>query len=1417
MRSPTDLETPELPRWRSMSHRGLLIGLVILSLLASLLPGNPARANEPSPLAVDRSPVVQAWLAGGSQVRTAAERALIGSDEDIQTFLDEGWEQAQRLDERDALVAVIAEAGPALRTAAQQALTAADDGNTDALSDFLRAGWQQPSNTDTRLRVNQLMATGGNEVKAAAQEALDSPDPFVWREFLESGWQSRWLIDQRIRVNQAMAAGGPQVKAAGQKALDAGTPEAFETFLSYGWSVAAAQDQETETLTSLQVQAQAQGDLAAQETQRAEEEAARAKEAAEAARRSAQEAAAATDAARQDTAEAAAQAKRAAVAAQKAATAAKVAVRAAASANRAARAAAAAAQRAASAAAQADRAATKAYNAAAQAATDESKADEARATAQKAREQAGLARELGTIADLAGKAIQAGSNAIDAVKAAVAQARLAAAANDEAVQYANAAGANASAAVAAAEQARADADRALRAANAAQKYLNVAAQAAFAARDAANRAAQHAEDAADAAIDAANHAGDAATAAQRASEAANSATIAAQAAVEIASQAIEVYDAAREADSERLAVFQDERVEAAHQAAAQYDEAQAAATWDALQAEQRDAETDQLIAEALNPATETAAAVTAARKVAMNLMHASGTWTRQAAQAALGGSDAQVMEFVRTGIAEAAGQDDRIVVGELAISENTSLRDAALAALEGSDAEVSQFLATQDYPGRYIQDRLKVNQIMAAAKDSGDTHLAQKAQEALSNGDGQVLRTFIASGQHTAAAISQRIQVNQILASAESGPEVKAAAQIALTGPPPGLHKFLTEGRYAAAERDQSAAAHLAVVASLVERINEVAQTATQDAMNAQAVAAEARDDAASAADYANQAAQSAQAAATYAAQAVQYANQASKSVAEAEAAVQTAKTAATQAVDSARSAIRSASWAILSHERAVQAARKAQAFAQAAYDSAIAAGKSAEEAAKAAEDARREYKLAEGREVAICTFKYNDAGDDWDKFLTDESNDAAENCVRNVIVNPSELTSRAYINAGYCDVYTSGSQYYKNCIASVLSPTFLRDQTLTILTAIIEDITALLIPVAGALAIGCLLTVVCGTVAATLLTIGEVGFNFEQYISGDQDLADTLLDLGALALEALAFAGAAKLVGTGFQAAKQLYTISRAAKQAEANLAVANSARRELRLRSCLTGSSFPVNAPAPAVGSGSKPIAHIREGDRIPATSLTAGATVAESTTNVIRNTDVTVALTTGSTALRTAPKHPFWTSGTGHRIDTADLSARNALHTAYTARGTNTRTYPGQQVAHNLTVGKTHTYHVPGGTVALLVQNGTGCLDGEVEYDIFDPTTGNKITDIDIIENGELWELKGGQPWWENEEWMAKHIDLKFANYLKSRPLLPTEYHNAVIGFRFTNNMIDTKTREVITERLRRLAEDAGGVPWKVEFAS
>ncbi|MEU6205843.1 hypothetical protein ABZ814_19945 [Micromonospora musae] len=66
------------------------------------------------------------------------------------------------------------------------------------------------------------------------------------------------------------------------------------------------------------------------------------------------------------------------------------------------------------------------------------------------------------------------------------------------------------------------------------------------------------------------------------------------------------------------------------------------------------------------------------------------------------------------------------------------------------------------------------------------------------------------------------------------------------------------------------------------------------------------------------------------------------------------------------------------------------------------------------------------------------------------------------------------------------------------------------------------------------------------------------------------------------------------------------------------------------------------------------------------------------------------------------------------------------------------------------------------------------------------------------------------------MVERIDGKFARYLKCRTLLPPDYRDAIIAFRFINERIDSKTREVITARLRQSAEDAG-VQWKIEFAS
>ncbi|MFF0250793.1 polymorphic toxin-type HINT domain-containing protein [Streptosporangium sandarakinum] len=1292
----------------------MIATLLVLTLLAGFLRAVPARAAEAT-AAADRSQVVAAWLRGGVQVRTAAEAALIGSDDQVREFLTSGWQQAARLDERDALVGVIGAGGPAVRAAVKRALDAADAGDENAIAAFLQAGWQEASNLDARVSVNQLMATGGPQVRQVAQQTLDAETPALLREFLDSGWQTQWQTDQRLRVNQAMATGGPQVRAAGQKALDTGTPEALEQFLDYGWAAASARDDEIATLTDLLAQAEAAGAIAAEETEQAKQEATRAKEAADGARRAAVEAARATEAAKQNTEEAAAQARRAAAAAQKAADAAKVAVQAAAAANRAARAAATAAARAAAAASRAGQAAAKARKAAADAVTDRNKAAAARETAVSAMTIAGQTREFADKAEHAVEAVLAGLDAIAAAKASAEHARQAAAANDEAAEAAKAAGADASQAIAAAQRARANAERAVRAAQAAERYLLVARSAAFAARDAARRAADNAEAAARAAIEAAEHAGEATDAARRATENAEAATLAAQDAVKAATDAVAVFEAARQADAERLAVARDQGLEAAQAASTAYGAQQRVADWDVEQAAQRDAETNRLIALAQNPATPAADAVAAGRKAALALARAQGTWTRQAAMAALSGNEAQVLEFMRTGLAAEAARDDRQAVMDLAVTDNTALRDAALAALNGSDDAVRQFLRTQNYPGRYTQDRMKVNQILSTAQAAGNAYLAQKAQEALNAESLQALRDFLDTGQYSAAAVGERLQVNQILTDPDSGPEVKAAAQVTLDGPPTALREFLDVGRYTAAERDYESAAHLAVVGGLLEKINEVAETAMQNAMEAQAVAAKARNDAQAAVNYANRAAESARKAADYASRAQGYANQAAQSVEKAAAAVSTARKAATQATASARSAIRSAAWATTSQQLAARYASEAQVEAIRAREAAIDAGANAEAANAAAKHAYEEYTRARGTEIAKCLAEYaSGPAPDLEKAL-DPGGEWARKCIANKIADPKEIVRRAYTNAAYCGLYPGGSQLYQNCLYSVLDPEFKGMQMMTVLAESVNVMTAMLIASAVPMGALCLATVACGSVAGGLLTIYDVGLNIYKLINGDQSLAQTLLNLGQSALESLLLAGVGKLLGAGFRAVKALAVVTYNAKKAEEHLQTLNTIRlMRVYLSGCVRH-SFAATAPVLIADGNRRPISEISFGDQVLATEPATGQTTSRPVTRVWRHhdnalADVAVADSTGATStLHTTATHPFWSNSSREWVEARSLAPSPALRTPTGAGAAvhSVRTFTKAKEMYDLTVADVHSYYVVAGGAMVLAHN-TSCFD-------------------------------------------------------------------------------------------------------------
>jgi hypothetical protein len=115
---------------------------------------------------------------------------------------------------------------------------------------------------------------------------------------------------------------------------------------------------------------------------------------------------------------------------------------------------------------------------------------------------------------------------------------------------------------------------------------------------------------------------------------------------------------------------------------------------------------------------------------------------------------------------------------------------AAEQALLGSDDDVCAFLSTGWKQRQQVDDRLQVDQMMAA----GGSSLKQAAQQALDATEPAALGDFLQSGWMDPADTDLRVRANQMMAA--GGPQLRAAAQAALDGPAAYLHRFLTTGRY---------------------------------------------------------------------------------------------------------------------------------------------------------------------------------------------------------------------------------------------------------------------------------------------------------------------------------------------------------------------------------------------------------------------------------------------------------------------------------------------------------------------------------------------------------------------------------------------------------------------------------------------
>ncbi|MCP2092289.1 Short repeat-containing protein of unknown function [Actinosynnema pretiosum] len=896
------------------------------------------------------------WQESGAQTKAEAEKALLGTDADIEAFLTQKLDWLTSVDDRIAVNQIAAAGGPTVKGAAQKALDAAES-DPSALQSFLRTGWYDATNVDLRIRVNQIAAAGGPTVKGAAQRALDAAetDPDALRSFLATASVQAADIDLRIRVNQIAAAGGAAVKAAAQKALDAAEadPNALRLFISREWEVAQARDQESASISQLVETAKQAGAQAERESLAAKDSAERARQEADLAKQAAELAAKAAEAAKDNAAGAAEAAAQAATAANRAASAATTAIGAASAATAAARIAANAAARAVTASVKAGQASSQAWEYATAARGDRERAGDARRAAAEAAKASTEAKQAIEAIDQAEKALKQADAAISAAESAGKNASESAKSADESVKWAKQAGADASEAEAAANRSRQQAALAVRAASSARAYATEAAAAAARARELALRAVADAIAASLAAEDAAAHAGQAGQAAELATQHANAATESAQIALDAAAQAARIYAAARKIDEDRLALQADQATAAARESLHVEDRIGLIRNWKAPQEDQRDEDVHTWLAEAEAPGAPVEVVESRGRKIALRLIDTAGPWGKAAAATAISGDGNEIREYVKSGIGQAAVLDDRETTRQLIAEGSESLKQAGQNALAEGDEAVRQFLRDPEHPQRATELRIRVNQVMATAREQKNDTLIAAAQLALDGESVSGYLKFLDTGQNTAREHDDRIAVNRLIADPNTGPEAKLLGAAALEGSPELVRQYRYNGQHIANRHDREAAAHNAATATMVTQAATAASRAAEHAANAQAVAATARNAAEEARGYATQAQQHADNAINSAFEAIESAKSAENSAEAAERSAQAAEDAAERASRSAVEATRSAVSARSSANIAASHANSAMRAAQQAYRDALDAGLDAEAAIKVALDAR--------------------------------------------------------------------------------------------------------------------------------------------------------------------------------------------------------------------------------------------------------------------------------------------------------------------------------------------------------------------------------------------------------------------------------------------------------------------------------
>ncbi|MGV4926536.1 polymorphic toxin-type HINT domain-containing protein [Streptomyces sp. HJ7] len=339
---------------------------------------------------------------------------------------------------------------------------------------------------------------------------------------------------------------------------------------------------------------------------------------------------------------------------------------------------------------------------------------------------------------------------------------------------------------------------------------------------------------------------------------------------------------------------------------------------------------------------------------------------QEAAARALGGTDDDVLDYLRTGWKKAEQDETREQVRQLSTqSPFARVRTGAADALKGTDAQIRDFYTTGQYKVGADDYSVRVSQI----NHDGGPGVKEASKAALADGSGKALVAFLNSGQYVARNSDESVIASQLVN--DRGPEVKAAAKIALAGPADQLHNFVQVGQYMADRKDKLADTHIARVQVLLAQTARVAAKAQQNKWIAAEAAAKAKKASTEADQAATEAKNNAKLAEQYKADADKAATSAEKSAAEAAKSATTARNAADTADRDAAAAEESAAQAEFSANYARNSAEFANDAADEARESAHAAGKSAKEADTLAKQAwegvrkKREAEEAEARRKA--------------------------------------------------------------------------------------------------------------------------------------------------------------------------------------------------------------------------------------------------------------------------------------------------------------------------------------------------------------------------------------------------------------------------------------------------------------------